>query len=229
MPDPTFTARRLSSGNGATQRIVLEMPPSFSFRAGQYLSVLHAAGAIPLSIASAPWRLPELHLLYRSTPGIPEAEHMDRLLAGGAELTVSAAAGDVGLAKPLTGPVLLVAGGTGIAQALGLLDDLAAAPPAAPITLLWCANDHREFDLPTGFTGLTAPRLAVERIADPERSARNRGLARLAESARTTAFSGGIVLAGSPSFVYAATDVLTDAGADPALLQSDVFSYAPRP
>lgn len=214
------------------QRLVLEMPSAFTFEPGQYVEVCHPDGPIPLSIASAPWRLPALHLHYRSTPGAPEASRMDELLDRESALELAGPGGDVRLPAPLDAPALIVAGGTGIAQASSFLDDFARHEPGAPVTLLWCVDREDDFYLKDELPNLDTPWLETVLIADPERGSGNRGLAWLRGNAAR--FAGRqppcpVVLAGGPGFVYAACDALTAAGIDPAQLQSDVFSYAPRP
>lgn len=210
------------------QRLILEMPASFRFRAGQYVQVLHPDGPIPLSIASAPRRLPELHLHYRSTPGLPEAARLDALLAAGGPLTLSAAAGDVSLPTPLPGPTLIVAGGTGAAQAMSFIDDFLGTDPGAAVTLLWCVDEAGDAYLERDLAALQVSWLTVNVIVDADRSPANRGLTWLrTHGAR---FRGApVVLAGGPGFVYAACDALSEAGLDPDELRSDVFAYAPRP
>lgn len=209
------------------QRIVLRMPETFDFRAGQYLEVLHPEGAIPLSIASAPERLPELHLHYRSTPGTDAATRMDALLEAGGPLAIRGPGGDVALPRPLTGPALIAAGGTGIAQAMSFIDAWHFAPPDSEVTLLWCADEQTDFYLRDELDALDAPWLERVLIADDDRAATNRGLVWLRERAPELA-GCHIILAGGPGFVYAAFDNLVEAGVDPARMQSDVFSYAPR-
>jgi CDP-4-dehydro-6-deoxyglucose reductase, E3 len=218
------TARITSCTGTPVQRIVLEMPPAFRFLAGQYLQVIHPDGPIPLSIASAPWRLPELHLHYRSTPGLAEAARMDELLTKADRLNVSAAAGDVtGLAPPL----LIVAGGTGIAQAMSFVDAFRAADPGGPVTLLWCLDQPEDAYLANDLTTLQAPWLKVSIVTDADRSADNRGLAWL--RAHAPEFIGlPVLLAGGPGFVYAACDALLEAGLEVGQMRSDVFAYAPR-
>lgn len=211
------------------QRIVLRMPDQFDFRSGQYLEVLHPRGAIPLSIASAPNRLPELHLHYLSVAGVAEAARMDELLRQSNSLEVRGPAGDVGLTLPLTSPALLVAGGTGIAQAMSFIDSFTMKDPGDRVTLLWCADVEGDFYLREALDSLNAPWLETELIADPERSERNRALAWLHRHGSAFAGSGAVVLSGSPGFVYAAFDTLLGAGVTAEQMQSDVFSYAPRP
>lgn len=205
------------------------MPAEFRFRAGQYLEVMHPDGPVPLSIASAPWRLPELHLHYRSTPGLPEASRMDALLAHGGDLEIRGPGGDVTLELPLAAPALIAAGGTGIAQAMSFVDAFDKAPPDVPVKLLWCVDDEAELYLGEELDPSTRPWLELTRIADPQRSERNRAMIRLGEQAAALAPDSPVVLAGGPGFVYAACDVLEAAGVAPENLRSDVFSYAPRP
>jgi ferredoxin-NADP reductase len=219
------------------QRLRLQAPPSFRFAPGQYLCVEHASGQIPLSIASAPWRLPELHLYYRSTPGLEQARWMDELLAAGGDLVISGPAGDVTLDLPLCAPLVLVCGGTGGAQALGMLDALEHSPPDYPVGLLWCADDDDTLAPARAWLKGQRPWLTAELFVDATRAASNRGLERLRTlapdfsellGASTTAPSLRIILSGSPGFVYAVTDLLTAAGVAAGQLQSDVYAYAAR-
>jgi CDP-4-dehydro-6-deoxyglucose reductase, E3 len=225
-PARAYTARIISRTGSPVQRIVLEMPPSFRFAAGQYLQVMHPDGPVPLSIASAPWRLPELHLHYRSTPGAPEAARMDALLATAEHLVVSDPAGDVTL--PVPAPFLIVAGGTGISQANSFVDAYCRADPGALVTLLWCVDQPDEAYLAEELGALHAPWLNLVIVADADRSPANAGLRWLHRHGAE--FVGRpVVLAGSPGFVYAACDALVAAGLDISQMRSDVFAYAPRP
>lgn len=219
-------ARIVSRTGHPVQRLVLEMPASFRFRAGQYLTVAHPDGGIPLSIASAPRRLPLLHLHYRSTPGNPEAARMDALLDGGSTLEISGPAGSVGLEPPGAGPTLIVAGGTGIAQAFGLVDALPDRAEHGDLTVLWCADRQDDFYQQDALAG----RAALVTIADPRRDEDNAALAWLRRHGGRFAAAGSqVVVCGAPAFVYAACDALHAAGVPTSRLQSDVFDYAPRP
>jgi CDP-4-dehydro-6-deoxyglucose reductase len=219
------------------QQLRLQAPSGFDFAPGQYLCVEHESGQIPLSIASAPWRLPELHLYYRSTPGLEQARWMDELLAVGRDLAITGPGGDVILQQPLDTPLLLVSGGTGGAQALGMLDALMHDPPDCPVGLLWCADDADGLAATRALPVEPLPWLTSEFLIDPRRSADNRALERLRELAPDFAALLGtppasarprVVLSGSPGFVYAVTDLLIAAGLAADQLQSDVYAYAPR-
>ena len=208
------------------QILTLTAPAEFVFEAGQYLEVLHPDGtAIPLSIASPPERLPELTLHYRSTPGNPEAERMDELLTGG-RLRIRGGNGDIRLTADDDRPLVLIAGGTGISQALSLAWAQAERHPDTSVELLACADDERDlyFD---DLLPVTAA-FRFERVADPRRDRDNRGLAWLAANAHRWDLATRVILSGSPPFVYAATDVLTGHGRPQGSLESDVFAWAPR-
>ncbi|MEM8766230.1 MAG: hypothetical protein AAGE43_02205 [Pseudomonadota bacterium] len=208
------------------QIITLEIQAPFSFEAGQYLEVLHPDGtAIPLSIASPPEQLPRLTLHYRSTAGVDAAARMDELLKQ-SELTLVGGAGDVVLEPSDRSSLLLVAGGTGISQALCLAIAQTLRHPGVQTELLACADEAGDLyfeDLLPETEAFTA-RL----ISDSRRDARNAGLSWLRDRAQTLCKNTRVILSGSPAFVYAATDMLTDAGVGAGQLASDVYAWAPR-
>ena len=225
-----------------TQRILLEIAGGYHFHAGQYLTVLHPDGtAIPLSIASAPDRLPQLVLHYRSTPGVAEAAAMDSLLPTGM-LRVSDAAGDVICPDPAVS-LLIVAGGSGVAQAFSCVehrhrvhgapengkqppggDGADPLPQAGPTTLLWCADDPGDI-----YESDYLMSLGVEfvPIVDDRRTPENEGLVWLADHAERFA-DHHIIIAGGPGFVYEVTDLLSSQGIARDQLHADAYAYAPR-
>jgi CDP-4-dehydro-6-deoxyglucose reductase, E3 len=218
------------------QRLVIEMPDAFAFRAGQYLEVVHPEGPIPLSIASGPRRLPELHLHYRSTPGVREAAWMDELLAAGNPLNIRGPSGNVCLPDDPATPLLLIAGGTGISQVCAMLDELSIVRSRAPVHVLWCADSDDDLYCRMDLEQLRAPWLRIECVADARRDAENAGLRRIAGLGAMTSGHAEAdrpapwtLLAGSPGFVHAACDALAATGVEQARLHSDVFAWAPRP
>jgi len=213
---------------GELQEIVLNVPAEFAFRAGQYLEIeLGDDASIPLSIASSPHRLPQLHLHYRSTPGLAEAQLFDKLLAAAGALAIRGPFGSACLPTPLRAPLLIIAGGTGGGQALGLLDALLVEPPSQPASLLWCADRSEDLYRRSWLESLDHQWLTSECITDTRRDAANRGLVWLRDRAPTFA-NHRIILSGSPGFVYSAVDVLLPAGVPLEQMASDVFAYAPR-
>ena len=188
--------------------------------------VRHPDGtAIPLSIASPPELLPKLHLHYRSTPGLLEATRMDELLRRG-RLELEGGAGDVRLERSDARPLLLVAGGTGISQALCLALAQTLRHPEVAVQMLACADTEADLYfadlLPSGGC------FSAQLVADANRDETNAGLEWLARNASQLTAQTRVVLSGSPAFVYAATDTLVAAGLLDTQLESDVYAWAPR-
>ena len=87
-------------------------------------------------------------------------------------------------------------------------------------------------DSPTDFyardlLGAIGPSASIHLFADRRRDPSNSGLRWLRNQASRIA-SNDVVLCGSPSFVYAVTDLLTAAEVSNQCLHSDVYAYAPR-
>ncbi|MEE8245416.1 MAG: hypothetical protein V3R27_10485 [Pseudomonadales bacterium] len=250
------------------QIIRLELEEPFQFAAGQYLEIEHPSGTrIPLSIASAPHRLPRLELHYRSTPGDDLAALLDGLLQKGRTLDLCGPFGDVivttleavskrdrfwgahgratifrrtmggfrrkpwsknartAFLRPLIeSPLMLVAGGTGISQALSIIEhiDQLLSPPA--VTLLWCVDTAEALYARGQLAGLSW--LSANYLVDDRRTSDNEGLVWLSEHLRTHAYARTL-LCGGPSFVYAVVDHLR-AEQRMTALESDVFAYSPK-
>lgn len=221
----------VSRSTERVQTLVLRTTGEFQFQAGQYLQIAHPSGAlIPLTIATGPDRLPELHLHYRSSDDAPEAALLDELLAAsepGSFLNICGPYGGVVLQDFCQQPLLFIAAGTGVAQAASFIDEMTATPPTHPVTLLFCAATQGELYLRRWLAELDAPWLDAVLIADARRTPDNEVFVWLRAHATGLA-DHRIVLAGSPGFVYAAVDVLVELGIDESILESDVFSYAPR-
>ena len=166
---------------------------------------------------------------------------MDALLEFRNDLDIAGPSGSIRLEAPLPGPLVIVSGGTGGAQAWSLIDTLTKAPPDWPMGFLWCADDEPSLYLGDELQAMRLPWLHFEFVVDASRSADNRSMARLRELAPgfssllgPIAGNGNdipkpqLLLAGSPGFVYAATDVLLSAGVQTEQMRSDVYGYAPR-
>ena len=177
--------------------------------------------------------LPSLLLHFRATPSLVEAERMGELLELRPSLHISQALGGIQLLQEDTSPLLLISGGTGISQALCLVTAQIQRHPGVDVHLLACADHVDDFYfqdlLPvSGFFRSTL-------IADSTRSEANRALIWLRDNARSVVTSQPdatdctrIILSGGPAFVYAATDTLIANGLSAAMLESDVYAYAPR-
>jgi CDP-4-dehydro-6-deoxyglucose reductase len=210
------------------RRIKLALTREFRHRPGQYLNVVHPdGGLIPLSIASAPERLPELELHYRPTPGVIQSDLMNDLLArtdASTEWRVDGPHGSVTLEGSPTDSLWLIAGGTGIAQCCAIVDHLSGVARTQPVTLLWSVTDRALLYCDSelrAFAQWLWYRPLVDAPGSPNAAAE--WLRRTDETV-----SGRVILSGSPGFVYAVDDVVRKIVAAGTSIESDVFSYAPR-
>ena len=219
-----FSAEILRVRGQPVQRVELMLRAPYTFEAGQYLQIETASGAlIPMSIASPPDALPHLELHYRPIPGHPEAAALDAVFTG-AQLKVTAAAGDVRSGSPHE-PLLIVAGGSGAALAFSCAAHRAAIGATALTTVLWCADHADEVYATEELSSLPSTSLCVR--IDDRRTPANEGLAWLRQHAAEFR-DAYVILAGGPGFVYAAGDLLLEQGLQQAQLHSDVYAYAPR-
>jgi NAD(P)H-flavin reductase len=215
--------------DSGVRRIKLALTPTalFRFRPGQYLNVVHPGGGlIPLSVASAPERLPEIELHYRPIQGVAQADLMNEMLADDAntEWTVNGPHGDVIVEGPTPDALWLIAGGTGIAQCCCIVEHLRSIAQSEPVHLLWSVSDpshiYCDSELRT-----PARWLSYEPLVDSPGST-NAAVAWLRRN--DVVVRGRVILSGSPGFVYAVHDELKKTAQAGTSFESDVFSYAPR-
>ena len=219
-----YSAEILHISGQPVQRIRLKLDTPYAFEAGQYLQIETPGGAsIPMSIASAPEQLPELELHFRAIEDNAEALALTAALRG-THLSLSAAAGDVRSGSP-DQPLLIIAGGSGAAQAFSCTAHRTATQASAPTMVLWCADHADEVYAERELASRAHTRVRV--CIDERRTAENEGLAWLRHHAAQYG-DAYVLLAGGPGFVYAATDVLLELGFNAAQLHSDVYAYAPR-
>ncbi len=174
-----------------------------------------------MSIASPPEVLPTLDLHYRSTPGLDTAAAMDAAIRG-QSLSLSQAEGMVNV-EDLNHPLLIVAAGSGAAQAFSCALSRYMRRAKASTSVLWCAAQASE--IYDEDTLREAAELTV--MIDTDASRSHAGLRWLeTNSSRFGDYS--VVISGAPGFVYNVTDILLEAGFTQDQLQSDVFTYAPR-
>ncbi|MBU1176685.1 MAG: ferric reductase-like transmembrane domain-containing protein [Alphaproteobacteria bacterium] len=214
--------------------LVLDAPGTsrFRFEAGQFVWMTvdgkHTITDNPFSIASAPAELPRLRFLIR------KAGDMTRAVVGlkpGTRIGIDGPHGSFTLAEGGSGPLVLIAGGIGIAPVLSLLRHLVASGDTRLVRLLVTARtpaDHvaraeieamaagRDMktlllvkeDVGTGFEIGRCERKNVENILD--------GIDRSA----ATAF-----VCGSPRIMDTAVGHLLDLGLKPGHVVMERFDY----
>ena len=226
-------ARALGAGVVAVDIHLGALPEGV--RAGHYLLLHHPDGStIPFSIASPPHELPALTLHYRPTPGSDDARRMDEILARPGPVTVDLPHGTCGVDADLLRPLVMLAGGTGIAQARSIALEI-ADQATADVHLYWGARTEADLYARTEFDALAARAArftwtgAVETPAEGLRSGTVAAV--VAEDVAAGTLDLGavdVLLCGGPPMVWATVAQLRGCGLTEARTRSDVFDYAPR-
>lgn len=154
--DETVTARVIEKEHmgGDVQRLVLLVKDnnSFPFSAGQYLRFLLPNGECrSVSIANAPDKHGRLECHIKLIPGGMLSEYARRELLVGAKVCVQGPFGRLKMDASARRPALLLAGGTGVAPAKGLLEHAFRHGRPGPLFLYWSVNTYRELYLDTLF------------------------------------------------------------------------------
>ncbi len=225
MPEASARIVSVAHHDSGVRLITLTLSSAFPFFAGQYLNVVHPGGVrIPMSIASAPDRLPTLELHYRPLPGVAEAALMNELLDGSRDLSIEGPYGDVRFDGPYDDDLLLIAGGSGISQCRAIIDHLRERKQTHRVRLVWSVTQADQLYCDAELRAFARWLDYVALVDAPNSENAAIVWLRTAELPQ----SGRIVVSGGPGFVYAVVDVLRALGVGSAVIESDVFSYAPR-
>jgi len=177
-----------------------------------------------MSIASAPERLPRLDLHFRPLPGVEAAALMQQLLEHRTrELTIEGPFGDVRVRGPVVGGLLLIAGGSGIAQSRSIVEHLDLCGQTDAVRLVWSVTRDDQLYCDAELHGFAR---WLEYVAVVDSVEHGNAAVAWVRTADLTA--DRIVLSGGPGFVYAVVDALIERGVAIASIESDVFDYAPR-
>lgn len=187
-----------------------------------------------MSIASAPERLPQLELHFRALPGVPEAQLMNEILLGAADgsrdVAIDGPLGNVCVDGPVEDDLLMIAGGSGIAQCRGIAAHLESVGQTRAVHLLWSVTAASQLYCDEELRGF-APWLRYTALIDAPNS-ESAVVVWLRSAASSQLLDSGagarVIISGGPGFVYAVADALSDIGATVTSVESDVFSYAPR-
>ncbi len=239
MPDPHHITARIERirplGGGVREIRLQAREQPVPFLGGQYLLIQHPDGSvIPFSIASAPSEWPLLTLHYLAQAGSDDALRMDDLLVEGRSLELELPHGDCGIAEPLARPLLLLAGGSGVAQARGILRSLLPRTQQS-LRLYWGAEGLADLYLAAelnalarahacfsweGVTEQGDPGTRQGLVSDAVISDLARGALRLDE--------WDVLIAGGPAMVWGTVAALLPHGLRQQQTRADAFSYAPR-
>lgn len=196
-------------------RLAIEAGGPFDFSAGQYASL--AFGALPprdYSMANRPDEaLLEFHIR-RMGAGSVSAYVAERLRPGDAVIA-EGPLGAAHLRATHAGPILAIAGGSGLAPIKSIVETALASGSRQPIHLYVGARDERDLYLVEHFASLEAARenfRFVPVLSEPLRATRRRtGFVHEAVAADFAALDGAkAYVAGPPVMVEAATALLVE-------------------
>lgn len=222
----------ITSLGADVHEVVLQWPAQqqVDYKPGQYLLLASAESRFnPFSIASAP---AEENLRLHILASNEEPASLLQALRTEGVAPVQLPFGDVQVDVSQPAPLLLIAAGTGLAQMRSIIEQARAQGAQQPIHLYWGARTGQELYQPDcwqEWQALTNVHLHQVVSHDADWSGRKGFLyeAVIADLPELSDFK--VIVCGSPAMVYGTLDALVEHGMQPEQMQSDVFSYAPRP
>lgn len=205
---------------------------AFAFRAGQYAKVTFS-GQITraYSLASLPDDpMIEFHIR-QSSDGVT-SKFVGEDLKVGAEATVEGPMGENYLREDRDGPIVGIAGGSGLAPVRSIVETALRRGARQPVTLYFGVRTERDLYMEAHFDALAAAHdnfrfIPVLSEADGA-TGRRTGLVHEAALADVTDFSGFTAyLAGPPVMIVAARDALVARGLRPEDFYADMYGDPP--
>ena len=214
-------------------RLKIEDGGPFTFAAGQYAAV--GFDAIPLrdySMANAPSRdaagTSEIEFHVRFLAGGASSAYVAKQLKPGETVRVQGPYGSSFLRENHTGPIVAIAGGSGLAPVKSIVETALALNMKQPIHLYFGVRAERDLYLEDHFKGLAArhPNLSfIPVLSEPSgRTQRRTGFVHQAVAADIGDFDGcKAYIAGPPVMVEAASALLEGRGMRREDIHADAF------
>jgi CDP-4-dehydro-6-deoxyglucose reductase/ferredoxin-NAD(P)+ reductase (naphthalene dioxygenase ferredoxin-specific) len=207
-------------------RLAVEAGGPMTFSAGQYAQVEFAPGlSRHYSMANTPDE-PELVFHIRHMPGGRTSSYVATQLKVGDRVKVSGPLGVSYLRDNHRGPVLLVAGGSGLAPMQSILCTLLERGHAAPVTLYFGVRSERDLYHESLFKDFAAqhPNFSYHVVLSEQIGASGRRYGLVHEAIdQPIADDVMAYLAGPPVMVEAASALLTALGVAPRQIHADAF------
>ena len=204
----------------------------FTWQPGQYIDVMLSGGRRrSFSLANPPHDAALLELHVRRSGRGEFTVQVFESMTEGALLRIEGPLGQLAF-RPGSGPVLLVAGGTGYAPMKAILRHVLETGIARPVTLFWGARTQEDLYEDAWLRALAARELRFRYVpalmAGPQAAAAFQGPVHEAVLAGGVTLAGAdIYAAGPPEMVAAVRDSLPRHGADPGRIVFDSFETAP--
>lgn len=208
--------------------LAIERGGPFVFSAGQFASL--GFGALPprdYSMANRPEeRLLEFHIRRIGAGSV--SAHVASRLRRGDRVSLAGPLGTAYLRDRHVGPILAIAGGSGLAPIKSIVETALARRPARPIRLYFGAREERDLYLVEHFSALASRRADfrfVPVLSEPRGATAYRtGLVQEAAAEALAALTGAkAYLAGPPAMVEAASALLRAQGLAKADIHADPF------
>ena len=207
----------IASVTGDQYKIVRLLAEDYSFECGQYLEVIDQSKTfIPLSIASSPTGLPHLKILFKPEKHNSESLLLQQLIRQ-KSIEVSSPKGDVRYPED-DQQILLIVKGTGISQALAMIEHTESAKSKPNIKLIW-VSDEESISSTTEHFDCWLSLVDSTRLNEKD-------LSLWLKKNRTAISNPNCILTGDPDFVYSTRDNLAKNQIALNSLQSDVFEYS---
>lgn len=209
-------------------RLSLEDGEHLAFTAGQYAQVTFpGCPTREYSMANRP-NEPTLEFHVRHVPGGTTSTHVANQLTVGDRVAVEGPFGSSYLRENHAGPIIAVAGGSGLAPVKSILETALAAGMRQPIHLYVGARDECDIYLESHFQGLAARhanlQIHIVLSAPTGITERTTGLVTEAMAMNWERLTGcRVYLAGPPPMVEAATELLLARGVDADNIHADAF------
>jgi CDP-4-dehydro-6-deoxyglucose reductase len=217
-------------------RVQLKLPDSerMQFLAGQYIEfILKDGRRRAFSIANPPHRDDYLELHIRHVPGGSFTGHVFDEMKDRALLRIEGPLGSFYLREDSPRPVIMIAGGTGIAPIKGMLEHAFHVGFARPIHLFWGVRALRDLymdDVPRAWASQYSDFSYTPVLSDPEEGDNWQGASGLVNEAVLNAYPDlgafDIYMSGPPAMIEASTPVFAEHGAKLDHMYSDAFEFA---
>jgi ferredoxin-NADP reductase/ferredoxin len=214
-------------------KLSLELPEDseFSFRSGQYvrIKVPGAAEWRSYSVASTPRELPRMDFLIRILNGGMVSEYLRSGCRLGDEITIEGPMGAF-ILHPGRAPQIFIAGGTGLAPIIGMLDEIRYRPGPRPQMLLsfGCANEQQffyrdEIELRQWWMPELRVILSAEHVDNADSGLLRGTAVAVLEHERITDPQTAAYLCGPPPMIEAARRRLMEMGIAPEHIYAEQF------
>jgi len=217
-------------------QVLLKLPETerLQFLAGQYIEfILKDGRRRAFSIANAPHQDEYLELHIRHVPGGSFTGHVFDEMKDRALLRMEGPLGSFYLREDSHRPVLMMAGGTGIAPLKGMIDHAQYIGIDRPVHLFWGVSSKRDLylqDEPQRWMLNNSRFRYTPVLSDPQAEDQWQGKTGLVMNALLEACPDlgdyEIYMSGPPSMIEAATPVFAHHGASLNHMYSDAFEFA---